>query len=722
MSEGQNTPPSEEATAPGAIPKKRLWIYRIIAITVIPVLFFILLELGLHVVGFGYPTSAIVEQKAEETVYAHDNPKFGYQFFSRNLAREFSPFRIGANKPSETYRIVVLGGSAAQGVPDAAYSFGRILDVMLQIRYPSVDFEVVTLAMPAINSHVVLQIAKDCLRIEPDLFVAYMGNNEVVGPYGPGSTLATFYSNLWLLRLVITLKSTKTAQVVTAVLNKAGLLQKEFDRWQGMQMFLDKQIRHDDPRIKTLQRHFEKNLEALGKISKRNDVKLIYCTVGSNLRNSPPFSSSHRQGLTDAEKAQWRNQYEEGITLEESGKYDQAVQRYLVAAQIDSEYADLQYRLGQCYWENGNYTAARSRFELARQFDTNQFRVTRQLNGIIRDVSTREHRYTSLVDVERVFEQNSPHAIPGKELFLEHVHMNFGGNYLVARSVLSQLEQILPEDTAAGQSREGVDIDRNLCKEYLVYSKLAEYNILHEIRFDYLQKPPFTNQLYHKETLREFDQRLASFRGTFSKQMYKKVIQDYEAALERRPSDWWLHWNYAGILGSTEVGALRQAARHYRIVKNSLSHYANAYVMYGLVLGKLGQLNGAVAMSTKALELDPTQAEAYFNLGLVNHMRRNPKQAAANYEKALKYKPGHVRACNNLAVIYTQEGRVQEAMDILQQGLSANPQSIDLHFNYAILLNRTGRRQGAIELLRQALEIDPNSVKVRKKLHELVSE
>ena len=90
-------------------------------------------------------------------------------------------------KPAGTVRIFVLGGSAAQGIPDPSFSFGRILEVMLRERYPDVKFEVVNAAMTAINSHVALEIARDCAAHQPDLFVVYMGNNEVVGPYGPGT-------------------------------------------------------------------------------------------------------------------------------------------------------------------------------------------------------------------------------------------------------------------------------------------------------------------------------------------------------------------------------------------------------------------------------------------------------------------------------------------------------------------------------------------------------
>ncbi|MEJ2507636.1 MAG: hypothetical protein P8Y81_15355, partial [Ignavibacteriaceae bacterium] len=163
------------------IPKRRIWLFRFIALIVIPIVFFSLFELTLRIFHFGYPTTALVETSINGTNYIRDNSDFAYRFFPKKLAQEFVPLRFKADKPNGVFRIFILGGSAAQGIPDPAYSFGRILDVMLQLRYPDVKFEILPLAMTAITSHVVLEIAKDCITYDPDLFVVYLGNNEVVG-------------------------------------------------------------------------------------------------------------------------------------------------------------------------------------------------------------------------------------------------------------------------------------------------------------------------------------------------------------------------------------------------------------------------------------------------------------------------------------------------------------------------------------------------------------
>ena len=127
------------------ISEKRLWLFRFIAIIVIPVVFFLLLELTLRLFHFGYPSTALVETSTNGTNYLHENSAFAYRFFPKKLARGFVPLRFKKDKDDDVFRIIILGGSAAQGTPDPAYSFGRILDVMLQLRYPDTKFEILVI-------------------------------------------------------------------------------------------------------------------------------------------------------------------------------------------------------------------------------------------------------------------------------------------------------------------------------------------------------------------------------------------------------------------------------------------------------------------------------------------------------------------------------------------------------------------------------------------------
>jgi len=194
---------------------RRVWLFRGVAIFIGPILFLCLMELVLWIAGYGFDPHPTIKCRVAGQSYRGDNVKFGWRFFTPILAREFEPFAFPARKPAETCRIFVLGASAAQGIPNHSFCLGRFLQVMLQKQFPDVHFEVITATMAAINSHVVVEIAKDCARYEPDLFVVYLGNNEVIGPFGPGTVLTPFLSNLHIIRLSIALGTTKTGQLLS---------------------------------------------------------------------------------------------------------------------------------------------------------------------------------------------------------------------------------------------------------------------------------------------------------------------------------------------------------------------------------------------------------------------------------------------------------------------------------------------------------------------------
>jgi len=140
-----------------AISPMRLWVFRLVSIVLVPLLLFGLLEVVLRIAGYGFPTTSIVRCEVNGKKRYCDNVKFGWQFFPKNIAREFGPFVFPLNKSDNTYRIFVLGGSAAHGTPEPAFGFWRILRVLLEDSFPDTNFEVISMAMPAINSHVVLR-------------------------------------------------------------------------------------------------------------------------------------------------------------------------------------------------------------------------------------------------------------------------------------------------------------------------------------------------------------------------------------------------------------------------------------------------------------------------------------------------------------------------------------------------------------------------------------
>jgi hypothetical protein len=72
--------------------------------------------------------------------------------------------------------------------------------MLLRERFPGQRFEVVNVAVTAINSHVILPIARECAQHQGDLWIVYMGNNEMVGPFGAATVFGTRAPSWWSVR------------------------------------------------------------------------------------------------------------------------------------------------------------------------------------------------------------------------------------------------------------------------------------------------------------------------------------------------------------------------------------------------------------------------------------------------------------------------------------------------------------------------------------------
>jgi len=694
----------------------RLWLFRVAAVFFVPALFLALVEVGLRVAGYGYPSDAIIKVKVDGKSYWCDNLKFNWRFFPRNISRGFTPFIFPAKKGDDTCRIFILGESAARGTPDDAFSFGRILDVMLRDAYPGVNFEVVTVAAAAINSHVVLQMARDCARRQPDFFIVYLGNNEVTGPYGAGTVFAPLSGNLMLIRAGIALNGTRLGQLLGSVLGSRKGAQ---DVWRGLEMFLGKQIRAEDANLKSVYSHFQNNLKDIVRAGRRAGAKVILCTVASNLKDSPPFGSLHRSELSAAEKGKWDELYEQAVERESAAEYEEAAELYLAAGRIDDSYADLAFRLGRCYWGMGQYDNARASYVKARELDTLRFRADDRINGIIRAAASGGGDGARLVDAVEIFAQNSPEGTAGEELFYEHVHFNFKGTYLVAGSVLREVEKALPGWIKAMRKGEGAVASEGQCAERLAFTDWDRYKTTEEVLNGFIKNPPFTNQLYHKSRVERMERDVEATKSGLTAESLEKAAGQYRRAIEGRKGDWLLHYKYGKLLAE-DLKNYSAAGEEYRIVQTLLPHSWIGYNALGSVLHAQGDLDGAIIQYKKAIAINPTCDPAHHRLGWAYRTKGDLGKAQKHFAELARLRPDSVPAYENLAAIYKDQNKLDAAIEILRKGLTYCPDSITLHANLGSLYKRQSKRDEAIGQFKAALALDPNSAPIRAALESLL--
>ncbi len=599
---------------------------------------------------------------------------------------------------------------------------------MLEDRYPGVDFEVVSAAITAINSHVVLPIARECSELDPDLFIVYLGNNEVVGPYGAGTVFAPMSSNRTMIELGIAFRKTRTGQLANACLRKlAPGVSGGPKTSRGMEMFLDKQIRASDPSLQTVYENFRENLVDICRAGQKAGVPVLLCTVGVNLKDCAPLASMHKPGVPRAEQELWEQYYSDGAALENAGYWAKALDPFRQATVIDDEYADLLFRIARCYYESESYRQAKKYYSNARDMDTLRFRADTRINEIIREAAeSMADGGVVLVDTAKALSDESPHGIPDRNQFYEHVHLNFAGNYVVAEQLSKQIDKELAERLQASPPAKPI-LRRQECEKRLAYTDWDRYKSA-EITESRLRRPPFTEQLDHEKVLEWWQDQMKRLEKCKSdKSRLSAINASYEQALTDRPEDWLLHARYAQFLIEVRQND-KEAAKHLRLYLNNMPQSFEARFDYGEALMYQGRYAEAENCFEKMRTANPYSSRPLTNLGILAKEKGDIDKAVQILRKAVEVAPQDPKAYFNLANSVLAKGKTdscyrQEARELYARAIELDPHLEEarwnlakLYFEDAMKAGQAGDDDRARELLERTVETKPDFAEAQRKL------
>ena len=111
----------------------------------------------------------------------------------------------------------------------------------------------------------------------------------------------------------------------------------------------------------------------------------------------------------------------------------------------------------------------------------------------------------------------------------------------------------------------------------------------------------------------------------------------------------------------------------------------------------------------RAIELDPSLANAFTNLGNLLYRRGVIEEAENLYVRALKIDPEQPEAFYNLGFMLFERGDVDAAVLNFRRALRSDPAFADAHFNLAMALSDQGDERQAREHWETYLKLDPES-------------
>jgi tetratricopeptide (TPR) repeat protein len=539
---------SAEVSPPRSWMDRFRWPLRLGLMVLVPVILLTVLELGLRAFGFGYDWH--LYQPVPGTELLGSNPRFGYRFFPKSIARTPLFFSFPAEKPDNTYRIFLLGASAAAGIPNSTYGFGQILDEMLDSQFPGVDFELINTGMPAINSHVVLPVAKECVGYDPDLFIVYLGNNEAIGPFNAGTAEQRQGVTAGRVQTIVKSRTTKIGQLIQSVGESVRGTRDLNKAWGGMTMYSDNYFPADDPVLQGVYNNFEQNLRGIVKAARESGAKVLLNTVSVNLKDSAPFFSLHRSDMDEAQIQKWEREYLVACGLAQAGRHAEAETAFRSLLARDDKYAELHFRLARSLQELDRWDEALQHYQAALDQDALPFRSNRKINNVLRGVAAEDRTGdVILADCQKLMLDwaRARESLPGRDEFYEHVHLTFQGNYQLARFMFDAVVELLPPDILARRLSSKPLPSIEECGRNLALSNFEKYTMLGQMLI-LVREVPFTNQYNHQESLAYIQEQMAWLKDPANVDDPQILVDNYLLALERRPLDLLLHYNFAQLL------------------------------------------------------------------------------------------------------------------------------------------------------------------------------
>ena len=546
----------------------------------------------------------------------------------------FNHQRFPKDKPEGVVRIFSLGGSTTYGRPfDDTVSFSGWLRELLAEVDPATTFEVINAGGVSYASYRVAAVFEELLAYEPDVFVIYTGHNEFLErrTYGAlmgapswaraaGGLLSrthTFRTGMALLRGRVE-KAVLPAEVDAVLDNSAG----------------PERYHRDDALADAVVEHFERNLERMTVLAHSAGVKIVLVTPASSLRDCRPFKAEP-------------------------------------PAERD---ANAWYARAEELFRQGSFEESQKAYQRALDEDVCPLRATTPIVEAVRRVARREG--VALVDFEGIVRERSEHGIPGKDWFIDHVHLTEEGYELLAEELLvkMQAEAWVGGAKPTGAQRAAV-VER-------VRARMDE--TAYGVSFRNLA-------------------RVLSWAGKD-----EEAGPAAERAIELMGPDAEAY----ELLGRAReaAGALDSAEAAYRSSVAADPERANGYARLGALLLARSKAPAASVYLAEAARLGAERAEVYNNLGLALMAVGKPDEAAAHFARATVLDPDSPAVWANRGLAEMQSGLLDAAEHSLAQALGHDPDSVEAWTNLGLLYGQGGNWQGAEAALRAVADLQPDSV------------
>ncbi|XP_061495608.1 protein O-mannosyl-transferase TMTC3 isoform X2 [Rhineura floridana] len=194
-----------------------------------------------------------------------------------------------------------------------------------------------------------------------------------------------------------------------------------------------------------------------------------------------------------------------------------------------------------------------------------------------------------------------------------------------------------------------------------------------------------------------------------AKSLMPQIIPGKKYAARVAPNHLNVYINLANLIRTNE-SRLEEADQLYRQAISMRPDFKQAYISRGELLLKMNKPLQAKEAYLRALELDRTNADLWYNLAIVYIELKDPIEALKNFNRALELNPNHKLALFNSALLMQESGDARlrpEAKKRLLNYVKEEPQDANGYFNLGMLAMDDKKDAEAETWMKKAIKLQP---------------
>jgi tetratricopeptide (TPR) repeat protein len=133
---------------------------------------------------------------------------------------------------------------------------------------------------------------------------------------------------------------------------------------------------------------------------------------------------------------------------------------------------------------------------------------------------------------------------------------------------------------------------------------------------------------------------------------------------------------------------------------------ASAHYQLGLIYQKRGEQEAARASFERAVEIDPQEVDAHYQLGRIARQQGRLDEAIRRFEEVLRLDPTHSQneIWRETGLVYYDAGQFEDALDMFDKFLSNRPSDAEARYWRGMTLDKLGRENEAAQEMQTCVE------------------